>query len=432
MIHPHFIHSVLNEPWAISPEFILANSVLISNLFDPKIEFERGSPTLPEIHSIEAASKKGSNTDANANQVKNIQVITITGPVMKQDQYCGPAGMKTIGQWIQQADKDNSVDGILLVLDTPGGTVAGTEELSTIIKGTQKPIVAFVEDLAASAGYWIGSSADELIANNTTAQVGSIGVLMSFDDIIPALEMIGVKRHTVTAPQSTEKTAMFDKLRKGDYEEYKKTVLAPLAEKFINTVKANRPDVKDEQLTGKVFFAKDLLGSMVDSIATFDQALQRVAQIAYEREIAGNNTSANFINPQIEMKQPELKRLAKAASVDAFESADGSIALTAEQAEAVETALEDAEIKLSAAIDASTQSGQAATDAKNESSLKQTRILQLEGELQTANDRIAELSKSAGAESAEVVTEISADTETTGTVGFLGRLNEMINIKNKL
>lgn len=406
MFRPSFI-SALNSEWAIAPEHIEQWLPVVDGIFNSNIEFEKGEPVLPKVISVEAASGSGKSS-SKATGAKNIQVITISGPVMKDDQYCGPAGMRTMGNWIRNADNDPAVDGILLVIDSPGGTVAGTEELSTIIIGTKKPIVAFVEDLAASAGYWIGSSADEVIANNTTAQVGSIGVLMSFDDIIPALEKMGVKRHTVTAPQSTEKTAMFDKLRKGDYEEYKKTVLAPLADKFINTVKSNRPDVKDEQLTGKVFFAKDVLGSMVDSIATFDQALQRVA------DLAAQSPSATLNLPNKTMSKTEYKRLAKASGVEALESADDTINLTGDMAASVEVALEAAEneqARLQGLVDESTN--------------QSARVTELENDLAAANTRISELSKEPAAVTATVVKETDGIHASDAEESFFGRFSRL-------
>lgn len=406
MFRPSFI-SALNLPWAISPEHIEQWLPVIDGVFNSSIEFEKGEPIQPKVISIEASSSLG-KSGAKQSGVKNIQVITISGPVMKDDQYCGPAGMKSMGTWIQNADRNPDIDGILLVIDSPGGTVAGTEELSNIIKGTKKPIVAFVEDLAASAGYWIGSSANEIIANNTTAQVGSIGVLMSFDDIIPALEQMGIKRHTVVAPQSKDKVAMWEKLRKGDYEEYKNTVLAPLAEKFINTVKANRPDVKDDQLTGKVFFAKDVLGSMVDSIGSIDFALQRVADLAAAVPSATLNSQNN------NMSKTEYKRLAKASGVEALESADGTVTLTGEMADAVETALEAAETEQARL--------QGLIDASNDQS---ARVTELEGQLSEANTRISELSGKPAAEPAKVIKENDGNSASDQEESFFGRYNRL-------
>ncbi len=425
MIQPHFISAVINEPWAISEEAAVGLHSIISRIFDPNIAFEKGSPQLPSLHSAFApAAGTGSDTPVSAvgdPSVKQIQVINISGPLMKNDQFCGPAGMKSMGAWIQEADKNPAVDGILLVIDSPGGTVSGTEELGAIIKGTRKPIIAFVEDMACSAGYWLACNCDEIIANNTTAQVGSIGVLMSFMDIQPALEKQGVVFHTVTAPQSTDKTLRFDKFRAGDYTDYKEQVLKPLGAKFIDTVTANRPNADESQYTGAVYFAKDVIGSLVDSIATFDQALQRIAELAVI-STQPSSQSATFNQPTNTMTKPELKRLAIAAGVPDFESSDGSISLSTELATAVESALEANETAIGdmqLQIDASTN--------------QQERVTELEASLQAANARIAELSNEAGADSAAAIKDTDADAldNSSPTLSFFDRFHNLSTSKNK-
>jgi len=424
MVHPHLISAIINEPWAISEDSVLGLSQIISNIFNPNIAFEPGTPTLPSLHAVASpsAAKPGNSGLAGSGPApKQIMVVSISGVLMKNDQYCGPAGMKTMGQWIQDADRNPDVNGILLVIDSPGGTVSGTEELGAIIKGTQKPIVAFVEDQACSAAYWLASCADEIIANNTTAQVGSIGVLLSFMDVQPALEKEGVKFHTITAPQSTNKTSMFDKIRAGDYDEYKNTVLKPLADKFINTIKDNRAGVTEELLTGSVVFAQDTVNVLVDSIATFNEALQRVAELS---EFAAPTAIIN--PPSITMSKPKLDRLAQAVAVDAFESADGSITLTAEQAVAVEASLEAAENALSAS-ESTRASLQLQLDA---TAPHAARITELEGQLQTATARIAELSNEAAAETAAVIAENDGD-GSADAGSFHTRLVDLINLKRK-
>jgi len=412
MVHPNLISAILTEPWAISEEAVLGLSQILSNIFNPAIAFEPGTPSLPVLHAV--ASPSAANPAAIAGAAvggqKQIQVISISGPLTKNDQYCGPAGMKSIGAWIQEADRNSAVDGILLVIDSPGGTVNGTEELGAIIKGTQKPIIAFVEDMACSAAYWLASCADEIIANNSTAQVGSIGVLLSFMDMQPKLEKEGAVFHTITAPQSTMKTAMFDKIRSGDYEEYKNTILAPLAAKFIATVEGNRPAVDQSQFTGRVFFAKDVTGSLIDRIGTFNEALQRVAEMA--------SPSAIINPPSNTMNKPELTRLATAAGVADFESVDGSITLTAELAEAVESAL--------ALNETAIQNMQLQLD---QTATHDARVTELEGQLAEAQLRIIELSQEAGANSATVITEAADDlTQESSASGFYARFH---NLKNK-
>lgn len=408
MLQPHLISAILNEPWAINEDAIQGLVPLISNIFNPAIEFEEGKPTLPETLSIDipVAAVKGVAAGPGSTVSKNVRVISIGGTLLKNDQYCGPAGMATMARWIEEADKDKSVDAILLKIDSPGGTVSGTETLAATIKSVSKPIVAFVDDMACSAAYWIASSCNEVIANNTTAQVGSIGVLLSFMDVQPALELQGVKFHTVTAPQSLNKTRRFDLLRSGNYDDYKENVLRPLADKFIGAVKESRGKIDEKYFSAEVYFAKDVVGSLIDSIGSFNQAVQRSAELAH----ASVNSQS-----QLNMSKPNLMRLAKAAGVEAFESSDNTITLTVEMAGAVEQALTDhetAHADLQQQVDQSTN--------------QQTRIEELEGELQTANDRIAELEKGAGAPSAQVHKETDASSEEdSANENFWSRLTRL-------
>jgi signal peptide peptidase SppA len=406
---PHLIHSILSEPWAISEKYVLDQAVTIEHIIKGDVLFEKGLPVEPIIKSIPCRAESDEFDDAfsSRSELKSIKVITICGPLTKYDQYCGPAGMKTVGQWIQQADNDSNISGILLVLDSPGGSVAGTEELGNIIRDTKKPIVAFIDDLAASAAYWLASQCDEIIANNTTAMVGSIGVLTSFIDAQPALELLGYKFHTITAPQSIDKVKTWNQLRAGNYEEYKENVLKIFAETFINTVKAGRGNIDEKYFTADIYFAKDVIGPLVDKIGNLDFAVNRVAELS----ISANSIPLN--NKNSKMSKPEYKRLAKASGVAAFESADGSITLQADQATAVESALEAHETT-------NAQLQQKIKDSSNQ----QARITELEGQLQTANEKIAELEKEPGAESGTINKQIDG-AEGSDDDNFYARFNKL-------
>ena len=376
MLNYQLIKAIFSEPWAIDGLAIDTMSPLVAALFTPNMAFEASEPIQPSAAAY---------ADPKSGTTKTVRIIPIQGSLTKYDQSCGPVGMATVGRWIQQANSSKEIDAIVLRIDSPGGTVSGTEDLADIIKSSQKPVVAFIEDMACSAAYWLASCCEEVIANNSTAQVGSVGVLMSFADAQPMWEAKGVKFHTVTAPQSTDKTKTYEDLRAGNYDEYKNTVLAPLAQKFIETVKGNRSAITDAQCTGKVYFAKDAIGSFVDSIGSLDTAVQRAASLS--------SPSASANSPKI--LNMSYKRLAKVASVPAFESVDGTIALTEDMAQAVETALESAE-----------------TERANLEE-RTTELETANGRVQELEARVAELEGAAGAGTAKVI----ADTDTPGATG---------------
>ena len=95
---------------------------------------------------------------------------------------------------IESALLDRSIKAIILQMDSPGGEVSGAFDLADVIFNArgQKPIVALVEDLAASAGFLIASAADEVVTTQT-AEVGSVGVVAVHFDQSEANAMAGFK-----------------------------------------------------------------------------------------------------------------------------------------------------------------------------------------------------------------------------------------------
>lgn len=413
MLQPHLIYAILNEPWAIQPEWVSTYAHLIDGVFSKNLEFEKAEPTLPEL--VAASPFDNPNND-DATEVSNtpiqVSVIRITGAMTKYDQRCGPAGTATINSWLKSAIDNPDVDAIILFGDGPGGQVQGTETLASTCKSSTKPIVGFVDDMAASALFWVISQSHEIVANNTTAQIGSIGVLSTYQDMIPALEKAGVKTHIITAPQSENKTRLFDKIRAGDYEEYKEKVLRPLAAKFIAQVKASRPNMTDDQFKGDVYYAKDVVGSMIDHIGDFNFALQRAAALVMAQRAAAKQTLAHS-NPINTMSKPDYNRLAKAAGVPQLESADGTITLSADMAAAVESALEASETQQAALQQQLTQRAD-----------QQSRITELENQIQSRDAEIATLKKGAGAESAAIETETETTAEGTDFWSIRAKLLE--------
>ncbi len=102
--------------------------------------------------------------------------------------------------------KNDAVKGVILVLDSPGGTTVGGEAIYEAVRkiAEKKPVVTQVGTLAASAGYMIASASDHIVARQTSI-VGSIGVLFQYPDLSKLLDTIGVKVETIkSAPLKAE------------------------------------------------------------------------------------------------------------------------------------------------------------------------------------------------------------------------------------
>lgn len=160
---------------------------------------ERFSPIGLAAHVAE--SEPRAIRSAASSSGDGIAIIELRGPLMKQAGSLGE-GSSTVAarRAIRQAAADPAVRGIMLVIDSPGGTVAGTKELADEVAAVaaRKPVHAYIEDLGASAAYWVASQASRVLANET-ALVGCIGTFAVLVDSSARAEQLGYKVHVVKA-----------------------------------------------------------------------------------------------------------------------------------------------------------------------------------------------------------------------------------------
>ncbi|MGI4833299.1 MAG: S49 family peptidase [Janthinobacterium lividum] len=213
-----------------------------------------------------------------------VRVMSLDGPLMKADQFCGPVGLMTLASNLQRAARDQEISAVLLRVDSPGGQVYGTQSVADAIQACQsagKPVVALCEDgLMCSAAYWIGSKANTIIATHETCTIGSIGVMASWADAQPYFEKLGVQFHEVYAEQSSLKNADFAATKDGDYSGVQQS-LTSIADGFLGAVRQNRGSKLDAKQfeksgasAGKTFFASQAgdIG-LIDAIGSFQDAL---------------------------------------------------------------------------------------------------------------------------------------------------------------
>lgn len=106
----------------------------------------------------------------------------------------GATSAERFGAQFSELVQDAEIDAIVLDVDSPGGQVNGVDELSTRIFEARgrKPVIAVANHLMASAAYWIGTAADEIVVT-PSGEVGSIGVFAVHKDFSAALEKDGIK-----------------------------------------------------------------------------------------------------------------------------------------------------------------------------------------------------------------------------------------------
>ncbi|AGB44256.1 signal peptide peptidase SppA, 36K type [Mesorhizobium australicum WSM2073] len=159
--------------------------------------------------------------DFGGSAADHIAKVRIEGTITEDDEL-----IKRL-EAIRQSPK---VKGVILVVDSPGGTTVGGESIYEEVRklAADKPVVAEVGTLAASAGYMIASAADHIVARKTSI-VGSIGVLIQYPDVSGLMDKLGVKLEEVKSsplkaspspfkPTNDDERAMVRKLILDSYD----------------------------------------------------------------------------------------------------------------------------------------------------------------------------------------------------------------------
>jgi signal peptide peptidase SppA len=223
--------------------------------------------------------------DANAYKQYGVSngtaIISIAGTMMKGDsKFSDVASTVRIRQALRAAQADQAVNAILLVIDSPGGTLAGTAELAADVAGSKKPVYAHIDDLGASAAYWVASQSRRVTAN-ATAMVGSIGTVAIVEDTSKAYEMAGVKVYVISTGEFKGAFADGTKITEPQLQYYQ-GLINELNEHFVSGVTAGRKMEKKEVKAvadGRVFVAAEAkkLG-LIDAVQSLEETVAYVAQ----------------------------------------------------------------------------------------------------------------------------------------------------------
>lgn len=205
--------------------------------------------------------------------------IDIRGTMTKQGSSLSSAGSTVrVKQAVRDARRNPDVSGVLFVIDSPGGTVAGTAELADEMHALsdEKPTVTLVEDLMASAGMYVGVQSRKVFANTPNAIVGSMGVFIGLYDMSGMAAKEGIR--PVVIKTGELKGAGFPGAEITDAQRAMWQGLAD--ESFIQftaAVQRRRPlsaDQMKELSRAGVYPAKQAIGlGLIDGIRSYDAAV---------------------------------------------------------------------------------------------------------------------------------------------------------------
>jgi signal peptide peptidase SppA len=253
MKYTHILNYVASVPWAILPDKM---QEILSVL---AFRAAGHSFTSEEIQARIGEAKSG----ARASSGGGVAVIPIRGVIAHRmggmDDMSGGTSAERISAMLKQVSADESISTIVYDIDSPGGTVPGVQELASqmfALRGV-KTQIAQVNDLAASAAYWLASQADEIVSL-PSGSAGSIGVFTVHQDLSKALEAEGIKIDVIKAGKYKTEGNPFEPLS----EESRAFIQARVDEAYSQFVKdvargrgVNASDVKGGYGDGRVLTA---------------------------------------------------------------------------------------------------------------------------------------------------------------------------------
>ena len=318
---------VLTAPWAILPDKLLE----IQNIYATHLRGEK-----IDLKAVEAQLGKPLQNEPKRYENQNgVGVIRVEGVLARRAnlmmRISGGTSTEMMRAQFREAMSDREAESILFVIDSPGGTVDGTQEFAEEIYRARgkKPIKAVALGTVASAAYWIGAAADELYLASDTTVAGSIGVVATHVDVSSAEDRMGIKTTEITAgkykriasqygPLSQEGRASMQEMVDGIYTA------------FVNDVAAFRKRsvdaVLEKMADGRIFLgSKAIEAGLADGFVMEQDilaALQRGRMGGFAKRAIGSSG-----------RQHEGASMDKKAIVES---------LTAEELKAMNPALADA------------------------------------------------------------------------------------------
>jgi protease-4 len=267
--------------YSVVVTFFLFLSIL-ANLFLFAVALGGGRPDFTRHREALIEEPFAGDFDAT----DKIAVIYLTGVISSEvDGYPSEEGMVGyLTEQLQQAVEDDRVKAIILRINSPGGEVVASDLLyRAVVEAREtKPVVACMDSVGASGGYYVAVGADHVIATDMTI-TGSIGVIMQTLTLQGLMDKIGIQAHTFKSGQYKDllnptrepneaERALVQGLIMEVYEKFV-GIVADERELEVNALKAGMAD-------GRILSGKQALAAgLVDELGYFEDAIERAQQL---------------------------------------------------------------------------------------------------------------------------------------------------------
>lgn len=297
MRYSHILAHMATTPWAVEQHFLRTAMAMVVARSAGEVAMPDTDARLSQRRADQAAKSGGA-----------IAVLPIHGVMAQRasemEKACANlVSTDEISAQFRALVNDDDVSAIVLDWDSPGGSTYGTQEFADIVREARgtKPIISQVNSLMASAAYWVGSAADEIVVT-PGGRAGSIGVYSIHEDISAMLEKEGIKPTIIKEGEHKIASHPFGPLS-DEARSQIEGMVREAAESFRGAVASNRKvtrkTVIDSFGDGKVFGAEELVRrGMADRVGTLSDTLTRLG-VPSKKKAAAAQTRATLANGEI-------------------------------------------------------------------------------------------------------------------------------------
>ena len=266
------ILDILYQPWAIAPDRLTEiQAIYATHLRGESIDIE----------AVEARIGRQLQNQSQGYQVQDgaalIPLRGVMAPRMNlMSQVSGGTSTELFARDVQAALSDPQVKSIVLLVDSPGGSVGGTQAAAAAVMAARgvKPIATYSDGTMASAAYWVGSAADRVYISSGVDQVGSIGVVASHVDVSQREAQLGMKTTEIVAGRYKRIASQYGPLTESGRQSIQDQV-DYLYSLFVGDVAAQRGVSTDKVLAdmadGRVFIGQQAIDAgLVDAIGRIE------------------------------------------------------------------------------------------------------------------------------------------------------------------
>ena len=216
----------------------------------------------------------------------NIQIPTLrlSGIISAQSGITSSGlAINNLEKLIEKLFSDKKSPAVALIINSPGGSPTQSsliaKKIIELSKEKKKKVLAFVEDVAASGGYWLACAADEIYIDQNSV-IGSIGVISPGFGFVELIKKIGIERRVYTSGKSKSFLDPFKEENKEDIDRLK-NIQEQIHDNFINYVKERRGSKLDQSKIDDIFSGLFWVGKkaidlgLADDIGSINEILQK-------------------------------------------------------------------------------------------------------------------------------------------------------------